>query len=44
MSDPKKISQESKDTEEPTISIGLIVIGVLCLLIGVGTGLLISLR
>lgn len=44
MSDSKKISEKPTETEEPTVGLGLIVIGIVCLLVGVGTGILISLQ
>ena len=44
MSDPKKIAEKPTETEEPTVGLGMIVIGIVCLLVGVGTGLLISLQ
>jgi hypothetical protein len=43
MLDEKKISTKHQ-TETPPVGLGLILLGVLCLLIGIGTGVLISIR
>ena len=43
MSDEKKISTKHQ-TETPPVGLGLILLGVLCLLMGIGTGVLISIR
>ena len=43
MSDEKKITTTQK-IETPSIGVGLIILGFICLVIGIGTGVLISIR
>ena len=43
MSDEKKITTNN-ETESPSVGVGLIILGFICLAVGIGTGVLISIR